>query len=476
MSKTRVPAIPAPTDTNLRDVARAVKGVLDVREGLLGDPLDRTVTFRDLVDGGIVEPVVVGRGGGTGSISVLPAPGLGSGASGGSVPEPDLTPPPAPIGFSATAGLALIILEWDAWTYGNHAYTEIWRSSTDVIGNAVLIGTSDTRFYSDAIGQTGVQFYYWARFRSEADVVGPYNDTEGTDATTGKIGNVDLGPLIVEAGNLADGAVEVGKLANGSVDTTKLANDAITAGVFAPGYQPLGIVTDLPPPLGYTGPNTVFQTSDSKIYRYDGVDFTSVVEALDIDSRGLDIKDLSGNTVFDYTGEIAPTAYVNVNSNNVLISDVAANALVPSLNYVGAFASAPTQVQLGAAWKQNSVYKNTTDGKSYVLTGTPLAWVEYLVDGQLFLLTIESTNGTVFRVGQSTSTLLRARLFKNGAEVTDVTPTGWFRWRRVSALPQAPPNDDAAWNALYVTGYTQVSINVDSVYARATFFCDVISS
>jgi hypothetical protein len=359
----------------------------------------------------------------------------------------------------------VIILEWDAWTYGNHAYTEIWRSSTDVIGNALLVGTSDTRFYSDAIGQTGVEFYYWVRFRSEADVTGPYNDTEGTAATTGKIGNVDLGPLIVEAGNLASGAVS----------TSKLASDAITSGVFAPGYQPLGVVTNLPPALGYTGPNTVFQTSDSKIYRYDGVDFTSVVEALDIDSRGLDIKDLLGNTVFDHTGEIAPTAYVNINSNNVLISDVAANALVPSLNYVGAFASAPTQSQLGTAWKQNAVYKNTADAKSYVLTGNPLGWVLYLQDGLAFLLTIESTNGTVFRVGQSTSTLLKARLFKNGAEVTDVTPTGWFRWRRVSAIPQAPPNDDAAWNALYVTGYTQVSINVDSVYARATFFCDVIS-
>jgi hypothetical protein len=606
MSKTRVPAIPAPTDTNLRDVARAVKGVLDVREGLLGDPLDRTVTFRDLVDGGIVEPVVVGRGGGTGSISVLPAPGLGSG-SGGSIPEPDLTPPPAPTGFAATAGLAVIILEWAAWTYGNHAYTEIWRSPTDVIGNAVLIGTSDTRFYNDAVGQTGVKFYYWVRFRSEADVVGPYNDTEGTDATTGKIGNVDLGPLIVEAGNLASGAVtatklaaeaveatkfasgiepvsvvtavpttkstntiynstdgklyrwngtayvasvpttdltgqieaaqiadaalttakfasgiepvtivtslpttkstnavfnttdgklyrwdgtayvasvptvdlsgtiEAAQIAAGAVDTSKLASDAITSGVFAPGYQPLGVVTNLPPALGYTGPNTVFQTSDSKIYRYDGVDFTSVVEALDIDSRGLDIKDLLGNTIFDHTGEIAPTAYVNVNSNNVLISDVAANALVPSLNYVGAFASAPTQAQLGAAWKQNSVYKNTTDGKSYVLTGAPLAWVEYLADGQLFLLVIESTNGTIFRVGGNQSTLLKARLFKNGAEVTDQTPESWFRWRRVSAFAQAPPNDDATWNGLYSSGYRQVSINVDSVNARATFFCDILS-
>lgn len=464
MSKTKVPAIPAPTDANLREVARALKGVVDVREGLLGDPLDKAVTFRDLVDGGIVEPVIVSRGGGSGAISVGPAPGLSSGGSGSS-PEPDLTPPPAPTGLAASAGIAVIILEWDAANYSNHAFTEIWRSEDNVLGNAVRVATTEASLYADNLGATGAQRYYWARHRSTADVAGPYNDTNGVAATTGKIGNVDLGPLIVEAGNLASGAV----------NTSKLASDAITAGVFAPGYQPIGFVESLPPALGYTGPNTVFQNSDSKVYRYDGVDFTSVVEAIDIDSRGLDIKDITGNIIFASDGEIAPTAYVDVNNNNVLISDVAANSLVPSLNYVGAFSTAPTSTTLGAAWKQNAVYKNTLDGKSYVLTGAPLAWVEYLADGQLFLLTIESTNGTIFRVGQNTSTLLKARLFKNGAEVTDVTPEAWFRWRRVSALPQAPPNDDATWNASYQSGYRQISINVDAVYARATFFCDIVS-
>jgi predicted phage tail protein len=202
---------------------------------------------------------------------------------------------------------------------------------------------------------------------------------------------------------------------------------------------------------------------------------TSLLESEDIDSRGLDIKDTSGNTVFGANGSISGSAYVNIDGNNVLISEMAAAALVPTLNFVGQFASAPTQAQLGAAWKQNAVYRNTTDSRNYVLTGSPLGWVIYLEDGQSFVLTIESTNGTVFRVGAASSTTLKARLFKNGAEVTDVTPEAWFRWRRVSAIPQSPPNDDAAWNALYVTGYRQVTINVDSVYARATFFCDVIS-
>jgi hypothetical protein len=46
----------------------------------------------------------------------------------------------------------------------------------------------------------------------------------------------------------------------------------------------------------------------------------------------------------------------------------------------------------------------------------------------------------------------------------------------VSIIPQSPPNDDATFNSAYATGYKSISINVDQVFARATFFCDVIST
>ena len=182
MSETRVPAIPAPTDSNLRDVARAVKGVLDVREGLIGDPLDANVTFRDLVDGGVVSVSTVSRGGGSSSVIVTP-PNSGSD---GYDPVSDLTPPPAPTGFTATGALTSIILSWTSPTYSNHASTEIWRSSTNVIGNAILVGSTDTSMYTDAVGATGDTYYYWIRFRSQADIVGPYNATLGTSATSGQ--------------------------------------------------------------------------------------------------------------------------------------------------------------------------------------------------------------------------------------------------------------------------------------------------
>lgn len=152
----------------------------------------------------------------------------------------------------------------------------------------------------------------------------------------------------------------------------------------------------------------------------------------------------------------------------------AMSGLVPSLNFVGSFNSAPTALDLGAAWAQNASYKNTSDGNFYVLTGTPLSWIVYLGSGTVFYLNIESTNGTSFRVGTGIHTTLKARLFKNGAEVTDISPASWFRWRRVSIVAKPAPDDDATWNALYSTGYKQVDVPVDDFNSNATFFCDII--
>jgi hypothetical protein len=200
------------------------------------------------------------------------------------------------------------------------------------------------------------------------------------------------------------------------------------------------------------------------------------IGSIDIDGRGLSVLDIDGEVVFGSSGEIGAGAYITVNGSNIAISAVAANSLVPVINYVGEFATAPTQGSLGAGWAQNSVYRNSTDGKSYILTGTPLAWAVYFETGVNFAVTLSSSNGTTFRVAQARSTMISARLFKNGADVTDVTPNSWFRWRRVSIIPRAPPNDDATFNTAYgAGGYKQIDVTVDTVHAVGTFFCDVIS-
>lgn len=446
-----------------------IREVLMTYLGRQGNPLDRGVTLRDLIDNDIV---AVREGAtlraGSGAVPIVPVAGSGSQAA-------DLTPPPSPTGFVADAAITHVFVQHDIPIYafgGGHLRTHLY--------GAKYSGSGTLPVFSDAVelaqftgtiyvfpSDLSTQWHLWIKWETYYGVLSPSpaGGTNGVVVTTGKIGSADLGPLIVEASNLASGAVTA----------SKLAIEAVGATNFAAGIEPVSMVGQLPNPVGYTGPKTVFLTTDSKLYRYTGSAWTTNVNVDDIDPRGLEIQDMQGNTVFGSDGQIGSGAYIDLNGNNVLLSDLASSQLTPSLNFVGTYASAPTQSQLGAQWLQNAVYRNTTDGFLYVLTGTPLGWLLYLQDGTSFVLTVESTNGTTFRPGQNQNTLLKARLFKNGAEVTDVTPEGWFRWRRVSAIPQSAPNDDATWNALYVTGYKQVSISVDSVFARATFFCDIIS-
>lgn len=180
---TKVPSIPAPTATNLLEVARAVKGVLDVREGLIGDELDAFVKIRDLED-----DLFRSRHGVSSGVGGDPIIGpTGPAGPPGSLPPPDLTPPPAPTGLTADPTLTSIILQWDSppgGYAGNHAYTEIWRSAVDLIGGAVLIGTSVTQLYADAVGEAKTGYFYWVRFMSDAAVPGPYNATSGVFAQT----------------------------------------------------------------------------------------------------------------------------------------------------------------------------------------------------------------------------------------------------------------------------------------------------
>jgi len=88
---------------------------------------------------------------------------------------------------------------------------------------------------------------------------------------------------------------------------------------------------------------------------------------------------------------------------------------------------------------------------------------------------IESTNGDVFKPGQTMSTVLLARSFRNGVEITNEIPESRFRWRRASFLPQPPPNDDATWNSNHVGGYKSIEVTAQDVYARATYFCDILA-
>jgi hypothetical protein len=248
MSKTNVPSIPLPRAENLLDVAKAVKGILDVREGFIGDPLDQNVTFRDLVDAGAVS-VRPNWNTTSGLTPVIPTWANPDGYD----PVSDLTPPDKPANFTVTSMFSAVQLQWDLPAQRNFAYAEIWRSSTNVIGDAVLLGTSDTRFYVDQLGTSSTK-YYWIRFVSQANVKGPYNSTNGAAGTAGDdpayvigvlsdaYGSTSLAPFFqldapttingvsiaagtyIKSAFIADATITNAKIKDAAVDNAKIAN------------------------------------------------------------------------------------------------------------------------------------------------------------------------------------------------------------------------------------------------------------
>ena len=175
---TKVPAlknIPAKTDPELRATLNSMKEAQEVRLGRRGDPRDRAITLRELIDSGLAIELrnnPFDPNAGVGALDFIP-----------NVPGGNLAVPPAPTGLEASGAFTEIIVSWNDAQYGNHAYTEVWRSRNDDIGGATLVTTTNSFIVTDVVGYNQ-EYYYWVRFVSTSNVSGPFNKTNGVKATT----------------------------------------------------------------------------------------------------------------------------------------------------------------------------------------------------------------------------------------------------------------------------------------------------
>lgn len=216
----QLPAVPKGVDPEVKRYLEAIKQVIEVREGTRGQALDRSVTFRDLVDAGvdITALEIAGAptsGGGSGS-------GSGSGTTPGDV-LPDMTVPPTPSGLRSTGGFEVIFLEWDnpRNVYANHGLAEIWRHSDQNLGDASLVGTAQGTSYVDRV-EPDTTYYYWIRFMSTDDrpgaFAGPVTATSALDpgivlaALTDDVINSDLNAFLQQSTTVGDNATEISNL------------------------------------------------------------------------------------------------------------------------------------------------------------------------------------------------------------------------------------------------------------------------
>lgn len=122
----------------------------------------------------------------------------------------------------------------------------------------------------------------------------------------------------------------------------------------------------------------------------------------------------------------------------------------------------------GDLWiHDGALYQSTTDryeGEYY-----PGDWL-WCIRANMTVV-VESTNGDKFRPGQSATTILIGRAFKNGLEITNDLPDSAFRWTKKSFFPTT---DDAIWNMNHQSGYRTVEVTTDTIYARATYTLEIL--
>ena len=292
----QLPDVPADAPPSIKQWMSDVKEAFEIRLGRRGDQRDRAVTLRELIDSGLAKDLTdrPWDPNSDGSIDFTAIEHYQG-------PE-ELAVPPTPTSLTASAGLTKIILSWTTgWTvFSNHSLTEIWRSSTNALGDAVIIGTTSAGLFTDNVDPL-TTYYYWVRFVSTTGVIGPYSNS--ATATAGQVSSTFL----------ADNAVIAAKIADGTIAGTK----------FASSIKPVEIVNSLP--TAGTQGRVVFLTTDNKLYRDTGSAWTAAVPTSDL-SGSIATSALSGTIATSQIGDDAVTAAKM--ANNAVTADVVAASAI----------------------------------------------------------------------------------------------------------------------------------------------------
>ena len=166
-----LPTVSSPLPRDLQQFVQRVREALD------GGGIDSVITARKLVAAGLITTNV------SGNINPVVNPIV-------------IEAPRPPSNLSASGAHANIIVSWDAPTYQGHAYSEIWAHTSNVIGDAVLVGMTAGNSFAHSLGSNASR-YYWARNVNHNGVVSSFNRTAGTLAATSQSPNF-LMEILVE--------------------------------------------------------------------------------------------------------------------------------------------------------------------------------------------------------------------------------------------------------------------------------------
>ena len=446
-----------PPSGDVDSLLRTVKQLKRAVDALYGSGLamDKALTPREMLRSGMMQYSPSGglfvQGGGTTTTVV----GGGSGGSGPGYtdPRPEVDVPPAPGNLSAAGAFRSIILTWDPPAYANNAYFEVWRYTSDNLAAATavpsnMMGQPAGNVFVDDTTTPSVTYYYWVRAVTTAGTQGPF--TSSVTAAALKVGNIDLGPLVVEAANLALGSVGQDQLASGAVSASKLALQAVDLTKFANGLEPVTIVSSVP---STKSTSTIFNTADSKMYRWNGTAYAKIIPPGDVTSTEL----AAGSVV---AGKIAADA--------VTSGTIAAGAINAREIAAGAITTDKLLVTgRGKALNDDPFF---TD---------PAAWSQSAGTGTYAIVTETSSPSGVKVLRATGGVQFRARLFPATAGTryklscwarkTSGTGDAWFRvyFRDSSGTPIA-----VEATAISPPIGTFESIGLTSTWAKYTGYID----
>ena len=164
------PKVPDDLSPQARQYLLAVVEALEIRLGRKGDPRDRAITLRELIDSGLAK-----------ELKAAPFDPNNTTDSNRGFGDPDIVDsavPLTPTSFTASGAFENIHLTWDYPRYRGHSLTEIWRHTSNTIGDAILVATSNSRAYADPVGSGSVVYYYWIRHKNTGDVVGAWSSVQ----------------------------------------------------------------------------------------------------------------------------------------------------------------------------------------------------------------------------------------------------------------------------------------------------------
>ena len=174
-----LPPVPKDVSPEQRQFFQAIRENLAVRMGQEGDPLEKAVTFKDMLNANMAS-WAPGRSGGP---SITPPP---------VDDDLDYSSPPAPTNVVANGGFGIVYLTWDNPNLNYIYYAEVWRSPVDALdlqsGDMKMIGSARSPQYVDNLGGDRSLYYYWVRYVRVVGatlVYGPFNATAGTAGQTG---------------------------------------------------------------------------------------------------------------------------------------------------------------------------------------------------------------------------------------------------------------------------------------------------